>query len=296
MALYREGKMAGLVHAYSGQEAVAVGICGALGDHDTITSTHRGHGHCIAKGMDIGAMMAENLGRATGSCGGKGGSMHITDVAHGVLGANGIVGGGVGIALGAAFSAARLHRDRVSVCFLGDGAMNQGVVFEAMNMAALWRLPLIIACEYNGFTEYTRSEELIAGDLCARAEAFGVPARDVDGMVLGDVRAAAEEAVARGRAGDGPTFLLARTHRYFGHHVAEFDSGYRREGELEQWQGRDPIDHVSRLLIDMAVAPDALADIDAQVHDEVEAAVRSALDAPLPPPETVTDHVFAEVG
>lgn len=293
MALYRAGQMPGLVHAYTGQEAVAVGVCGELRVDDTITSTHRGHGHCLAKGADPARMMAENLGRATGFCGGKGGSMHITDVTLGILGANGIVGGGAGIALGAALSARRLGTDRVSVCFLGDGAMNQGIVFETMNMAALWSLPLIYACEHNGFTEYTRTEHLTAGAINARAAAFGIPAMEVDGMDIHAVREAAARAVARARAGEGPTFLVLRTHRFFGHHVAEFDSGYRNDGELEEWQARDPVAMLAGVLRKQGLPQSALDDVHAEVAAVISAAVEQGLQAPQPEPSTVTEDVYA---
>jgi acetoin:2,6-dichlorophenolindophenol oxidoreductase subunit alpha len=296
MALYREGRMPGLVHAYSGQEAVAVGVCAALRPVDTITSTHRGHGHCLAKGADPARMMAENLGRATGSCRGKGGSMHITDVGHGILGANGIVGGGAGIALGAAFSAQRLGVDRVSVCFLGDGAMNQGVVFETMNMAALWELPLVYVCEHNGFTEYTRSESLTAGTFEGRAAAFGIPAEDIDGMDLEAVRAASARAVTRARRGEGPTFLLMHTHRYHGHHVAELESGYRLEGELETWVARDPIPAFAARLLERGVSREALEACEQQVDGLLDRVVEEALAAPQPNPSSVDEDIYAEVG
>lgn len=291
MQLYRDGYMPGLVHAYSGQEAVAIGISAHLRTDDTITSTHRGHGHCIAKGVDMTAMMAENMGRSGGVCAGMGGSMHVADVSLGILGANGIVGGGVGIATGAAFSAATLGLDRVSICFVGDGSMNQGVVYETMNIASLWRLPLIYVCEYNGFTEYTRTEDLVAGDLGARAEAFGVRAYDVDGMDVVAVRATAEEAIARARAGEGPSMILARTHRYYGHHVAEFDSAYRREGELEHWKAQDPITRLIAVLAERGVSAEDMASIAKEVDVELDKVVEDALESPPPPVEQVERFV-----
>jgi acetoin:2,6-dichlorophenolindophenol oxidoreductase subunit alpha len=293
MALYREGAMPGLVHAYSGQEAIAVGVCGEMEPADTITSTHRGHGHCLAKGADPEGMMAELLGRATGLCGGKGGSMHITDVSLGILGANGIVGGGVGIALGSALTAARLRTGHVSVCFLGDGAMNQGVVFETMNMAALWSLPLVYACEHNGFTEYTRTEDLVAGTLTGRAEAFGIPAVVVDGMDVDAVRSAAREAVGRARAGGGPTFLVLDSHRYHGHHVAELESGYRRPGELERWQARDPIARLGDRLVQEGLSRDELDAAEAAAVRRIDEAVKAALAAPEPGADDLHADVLA---
>ena len=296
MQLYRDGHMPGLVHAYSGQEAVAIGVSAHLRKDDTITSTHRGHGHCIAKGVDMTAMMAENMGRLDGVCAGMGGSMHVADVSLGILGANGIVAGGVGIATGSAFSARTLGTDRVSVCFLGDGSMNQGVVYETMNLAALWQLPLIYVCEYNGFTEYTRTEQLIAGDLLARAEAFGVGAVEVDGMDIVAVRDAAAAAVARARAGGGPSMLLARTHRYYGHHVAEFDSAYREEGELERWRAEDPILRLASLLEDRGLSAEDLATIEKETVAELDGVVERALASPVPAGEQVSAFVYAGTG
>lgn len=293
MQLYRDGFMPGLVHAYSGQEAVAIGICAHLRRDDTITSTHRGHGHCIAKGVDMTGMMAENMGRSGGVCSGMGGSMHVADVSLGILGANGIVAGGVGIAVGAAFSARTLGVDRVSVCFIGDGSMNQGVVYETMNLAALWRLPIVYVCEYNGFTEYTRTEDLVAGDLCARAEAFGVRAFEVDGMDIIAVRDAAAIAVARARSAQGPSMILARTHRYYGHHVAEFDSAYRRQQEDDYWREQDPIVRLEGVLEARGVGPEDLRSIAKEVVAELDRVVEDALASPPPPVEQVGDFILA---
>lgn len=296
MQLYRDGFMPGLVHAYSGQEAVAIGLAVHLRDDDTITSTHRGHGHCIAKGVDMTAMMAENMGRSGGVCSGMGGSMHVADVSLGILGANGIVAGGVGIATGAAFSARTLGLDRVSVCFLGDGSMNQGVVYETMNIAALWSLPLVYVCEYNGFTEYTRTEQLVAGDLVARAEAFGVRGFDVDGMDILAMRQVAAETIAHARAGEGPSMILARTHRYYGHHVAEFDSAYRKEGELEHWRDQDPITRLSAVLEQRGVSVEDLSSLAKEVVEELDRVVERALASPSPPVEQAREFVLVGDG
>jgi acetoin:2,6-dichlorophenolindophenol oxidoreductase subunit alpha len=293
MQLYRDGFMPGLVHAYSGQEAVAIGISAHLRPDDTITSTHRGHGHCIAKGVDMTGMMAENMGRSGGVCSGMGGSMHVADVSLGILGANGIVAGGVGIATGAAFSSRTLGLDRVSVCFLGDGSMNQGVVYETMNLAALWSLPLIYVCEYNGFTEYTRTEQLVAGDLSARAEAFGVRAYEVDGMDVVAMRDVAATVVARARVGEGPSMILARTHRYYGHHVAEFDSDYRREQEDAHWREQDPITRLSAELQSRGVGAEELAIVAKEVVAELDRVVEDALASPPPPVTQVAEFVLA---
>jgi len=289
--LYLSAKMPGLTHLYIGEEAVGVGVCSVLRVDDVITSTHRGHGHCIAKGADIQRMFCELLGKEEGYCRGKGGSMHIADHAHGNLGANAIVGGSAGIATGAAFAAQRLGTDRVAVCFFGDGALGQGLLYEVMNMAALWKLPVVYVCENNLYNEYTHVSEVTAGSIPARAEAFGIPAEEVDGQDVLTVRAAAGRGVDRARSGDGPSFILAATYRYHGHHVGDVDRAYYRTKEEEQlWvTERDPIELLAtRIGDDPAVA--ALRErIDAQVAD----AVAYALDAPYPDPSEVTQDVFA---
>lgn len=195
--LYRGGKMPGLAHLYIGEEAVAVGVCAALNDDDYITSTHRGHGHCLAKGAELNPMFAELLGKEAGYCHGKGGSMHIADTKRGNLGANAIVAGSAGIATGAALSAKKRGSGQVAVCFFGDGALGQGVLYEVMNMASLWRLPVIYVCEENQYNEYTHFSEAIAGDIDARAKAFGIPTEEVDGQDVQAVYVAATRGVAR---------------------------------------------------------------------------------------------------
>src|SRR5438309_4062327 len=217
--LYRSAKMPGLTHLYSGEEAIAVGVCTALRREDWITSTHRGHGHCLAKGASVERMFAELLGKEPGYCRGKGGSMHIADHENGNLGANAIVGGSTGIATGAAMSAKLRGTDQVAVCFFGEGALGQGVLYEVMNMAGLWKLPVVYACENNLYNEYTRYEETTAGDPLTRAQAFGVAAAEADGQDVRAVFDAAVRAVARARRGDGPTFLVLNTYRFHGHHV-----------------------------------------------------------------------------
>src|ERR1044072_2289353 len=206
--LYTRALMPGLAHLYSGEEAIAVGICEALRSDDYITSTHRGHGHCVAKGAELDRMFAELLGKEAGYCKGKGGSMHIADPDTGNLGANAIVGGSAGIATGAAFSAQRLGNGRVAVCFFGDGAMGQGLLYEVMNMAALWKLPVIYVCENNLYNEYTHNSETLAGDMITRAAGFGVEGKSVDGQDVCAVYAAAKELVDRARSGAGPSFLV----------------------------------------------------------------------------------------
>jgi pyruvate dehydrogenase E1 component alpha subunit len=289
--LYLSAKMPGLTHLYIGEEAVAVGICSVLRVDDVITSTHRGHGHCIAKGADVRRMFCELLGKEEGYCRGKGGSMHIADHANGNLGANAIVGGSAGIATGAAFAAQRLGTDRVAVCFFGDGALGQGLLYEVMNMAALWKLPVIYVCENNLYNEYTHFSEVTAGSITARAEAFGIPTAEVDGQDVLSVRAAAELAVERGRSGGGPSFLLAATYRYHGHHVGDIDRAYYRKKEEEElWVSeRDPIDLLAGRVNDDA----AVSVLRRRVEVEVSDAVAYALDAPYPDASEVTEDVFA---
>jgi pyruvate dehydrogenase E1 component alpha subunit len=289
--LYLSAKMPGLTHLYVGEEAIAVGVCSNLRDDDVITSTHRGHGHCIAKGADVRRMLCELLGKEEGYCRGKGGSMHIADHAHGNLGANAIVGGSAGIATGAAFAAQRLGSDRVAVCFFGDGALGQGLLYEVMNMAALWSLPVIYVCENNLYNEYTHFSEVTAGSITARAEAFGISAQEVDGQDVIAVRAAAGGAVERARSGKGPSFLLAATYRYHGHHVGDIDRTYYRTKEEEQrWAGeRDPIDILAARIADEHAVSELRERIEAEVADAVE----YALQAPYPDPSEVTQHVFA---
>jgi TPP-dependent pyruvate/acetoin dehydrogenase alpha subunit len=289
--LYLSAKMPGLTHLYIGEEAVAVGVCSALRVDDVITSTHRGHGHCIAKGADVRRMFCELLGKAEGYCRGKGGSMHIADHANGNLGANAIVGGSAGIATGAAFAAQRLGTDRVVACFFGDGALGQGLLYEVMNMATLWKLPVIYVCENNLYNEYTHFSEVTAGSIPARAEAFGIPAEEVDGQDVLAIRAATERAVVRARSGDGPSFLLAATYRYHGHHVGDIDRAYYRKKEEEElWvTERDPIDLLASRIGDDA----AVSELRERAEAEISDGVAYALEAPYPDPSEVTEHVFA---
>jgi pyruvate dehydrogenase E1 component alpha subunit len=292
--LYRSAKMPGLAHLYSGEEAVAVGICEALRQDDYITSTHRGHGHCLAKGAAVDRMFAELLGKEPGYCRGKGGSMHIADHENGNLGANAIVGGSTGIATGAAMSAKKRGSDQVAVCFFGDGALGQGVLYEVMNMAALWKLPVIYACENNLYGEYTHYSETTAGEMIARAQAFGIPAEQVDGQDVRAVNYAARRAVVRARAGDGPTFLVLDTYRFHGHHVGDVDRAYYRTKEEEQeWSStRDPIALLAARLRADGVADETLERIRGEAKEEVDAGVEFALSAPYPDGTEVDEHVF----
>ena len=254
--LYTRALMPGLAHLYIGEEAVAVGICEALKKTDYVTSTHRGHGHCLAKGATPDRMFAELLGKEAGYCRGKGGSMHIADPATGNLGANAIVGGSAGIATGAALTAKRLKTDQVAVCFFGEGALGQGVLYEVMNLAALYKLPVIYACENNLYTEYTHFSETTAGDILSRGTAFGVHSESVDGQDVRAVHAAAQKLVSRARQGEGPALLVCNTYRYTGHHVGDINREYYRSKQEEQeWKTkRDPIKNMGAWLVSQKLA------------------------------------------
>jgi acetoin:2,6-dichlorophenolindophenol oxidoreductase subunit alpha len=294
--LYTRALMPGLAHLYIGEEAVAVGICSALRSDDYITSTHRGHGHCLAKGASPDRMFAELLGKEAGYCRGKGGSMHIADPDTGNLGANAIVGGSTGIATGAAFAAKQLGNGRVSVCFFGEGALGQGVLYESMNLAQLWKLPVIYVCENNTYNEYTHFSETTAGDILGRPRAFGIHAENVDGQDVRAVRAAAKGAVERARGGNGPAFLLCNTYRYRGHHVGDMSREYYRSKQEEQkWiSERDPIKIFAEWLTAEKVASaDQLESIGAEVNSAIEEAVQFALAAAYPDPSEVQENVYA---
>jgi pyruvate dehydrogenase E1 component alpha subunit len=295
--LYLSAKMPGLTHMYSGQEAVAVGICEALEKTDYITSTHRGHGHCVAKGAGFKEMFCELLGKAEGYCRGKGGSMHIADQENGNLGANAIVGGSIGIATGAALSAKRLGNNFVAVCFFGDGALGQGLLYEAMNMAALWNLPVIYACENNLYGEYTHVSEMAAGKTFgARAEAFGIENFEVDGQDVLAVNSLTQELVARCRKGEGPFFVTLETYRYHGHHVGDINRAYyRSKDEEKEWkEKRDPILNFGEWLVSEKLATkDELTEIGDAVRKDAEDAVAYALQAAYPPVSEVNAHVYA---
>ena len=293
--LYRSAKMPGLAHLYIGEEAVAVGVCEALRKDDYITSTHRGHGHCLAKGAAVDRMFCELLGKEAGYCRGKGGSMHIADHENGNLGANAIVGGSAGIATGAAFSAKARGTDQVAVCFFGEGALGQGVLYEVMNMASLWKLPIVYVCENNLYNEYTHYSETTAGDIAARPAAFGIPAEEVDGQDVRAVHLAATRAVERARAGEGPSFLVCNTYRFHGHHVGDVDRAYYRSREEESaWSSeRDPLVILAEWLVaEGGVGRESLERIEGETTEEVGAAVAFALDAPYPDPAEVDQHVY----
>lgn len=288
--LVHRGEIVGGIHPYIGQEAIAAGVCAALRDDDVITSTHRGHGHVLAKGADPVRMLAELTGRATGLNKGRGGSMHAADFGKGIYGANGIVGAGGAIATGAAWAAVKAGSDRVAVSFFGDGAVNQGVLLETFNLAALWRLPVLFVCENNGYATTLTVAQAVAGSITARAEAFGIPAETVDGTDARAVLAAATRAVERGRAGGGPSFLECTAYRFDAHHTWEHKARvrYRTDEEVAAGRARDPLDVQA-----VHLAEGARAEIDAQVEAVLAEAVAFALDSPPPDPAGALDHLYA---
>jgi TPP-dependent pyruvate/acetoin dehydrogenase alpha subunit len=294
--IYTRALMPGLAHLYIGEEGVAVGVCSALRADDYVTSTHRGHGHCLAKGASPDRMFAELLGKEAGYCKGKGGSMHIADPATGNLGANAIVAGSVGIATGAAFASSRLGNGRVAVCFFGEGALGQGVLYECMNLAKLFKLPVVYVCENNLYTEYTHFSETTAGDIVTRAIAFGVDGAAVDGQDVRAVYATAKRLVDNARKGEGPGFLLCNTYRYHGHHVGDINREYYRSKKEEQtWKTeRDPVRNFSEWLMREGHSDaQALAAIDAELKAEMKKAVDFAIAAPYPNPDEVGEDVYA---
>lgn len=292
------GILPGAVHLYIGQEAVAAGVCLQLRDTDYVTSTHRGHGHFLGKGGDPKAMMAEIWGKKTGICKGMGGSMHVADVTKGILGANGIVGGGFAIATGAAFGAKLAKEGRVSVCFFGDGASNQGVLMECLNVSTLWELPIVFICEHNQFCEFTRAEQVTAGKISDRARAFGIHVAEVDGNDVEAVWKATSEAVARARSGAGPCFIEAETYRIQGHMEFEKEllagGKYREAEEIERWVAKDPIARYSDKLTKSGAATAAkLEEISERVSKTVAEAVAFSHASEPADPELVFSLMFA---
>lgn len=291
--MFAAGELPGFVHLSIGQESVAAGVIDVLRESDYITATHRGHGHIIAKGARFHPMLAELMGKATGYCRGKGGSMHIFDVGLGVLGANGILGAGQPIAVGAAYSARLQGRDDVAVTFFGEGASAQGAVHEAMNLAAVWKAPVVFVAEVNGFAELTPYEVHVAvPSLASRGAGYGIPATSVDGLDVLEVRAAAEECVARARAGDGPSLLEIRTVRWHGHYEGD-PQRYRDPDELARRADVDPIAHLELALREAGVAEERLVEAARRADADLDAAVEAARADPLPAPEDALDHVYA---
>jgi pyruvate dehydrogenase E1 component alpha subunit len=293
-SLYTKGQVRGSSHAAIGQEAVAVGACFALQPTDYITSTHRGHGHAIAKGADTKKMMAELLGKRDGYCRGKGGSMHIADFSIGMLGANGIVGGGLGIAAGAALSSQLQQNHRVTVCFFGEGALNQGVFSEVANIAAIWELPLVLLCENNQYEMSARVSDMVSvPELSQRAAGFGFPGVSVDGMDVLSVYDAAVKAVAWARDGHGPSLVVATCYRLEGHFSGDTQS-YRTKEEIQGWWERDPVEAFARNLLELAVlTPDQVGALRAQASREVDEALEFAIKSEPPDPGELYEDVYA---
>jgi TPP-dependent pyruvate/acetoin dehydrogenase alpha subunit len=288
--LARSGEIAGGIHPYIGQEAVAAGCCAALRADDVITSTHRGHGHVLAKGADPGRLLAELAGRATGLNRGRGGSMHAADVSLGVLGANGIVGAGAPIAVGAAWAARQAGTDRVAMSFFGDGAVNQGVLLEALNLAALQRAAVVFVCENNGYAVTLPVQSGTAGKVTARAAAFGIRSSTVDGMDPEAVFAAAAEAVDRARGGSGPVFLEFLTYRFDAHHTRDhrLRLSYRTDDEVARWRARDPV-----LIQGQRLSPAARERIDQEVESVIADATTFARSSPVPESGGALDFLYA---
>jgi TPP-dependent pyruvate/acetoin dehydrogenase alpha subunit len=294
--LFEKGLIRGNVHPCIGQEAVSVGVCTALRRDDYMTSTHRGHGNCLAKGADPRFMMAELLGRKTGYCKGKGGSMHIADFDGGNLGANGIVGGGFPIATGAGIGIQNRKTDQVVVCFFGDGAANQGTFHESLNLAALWKLPVLYVCENNQYALSTPLHESVGlPELSERGRAYGIPGVRVDGNDVLEIFARAGEAVLRARAGEGPTLLDCLTYRFFGHFTGDPGRGitYRSKAEMDKWLQRCPIARLRRHLLEGAAATaEELQEVETRAKSTIAAATQFGLDSPWPSPEEALEDVF----
>ena len=294
--IFEAGRMPGFIHLYVGQEAVAAGVCAALRDDDQVSSTHRGHGHLVAKGGDLSRMMAELMGKATGYCGGKGGSMHVCDLDLNMLGANGIVGGGVPIAVGAGFANKYRANGAVSVAFFGDGATNIGAFHEAANMAAALELPVLFVCENNEYAEYTRRDETMAiDDVVERAAAYGMPGAKVDGMDAVAVFEATTGALDRARHGGGPSFIECKTYRYYNHHgVQTLGMKYRSDDEVKEWRDRDPVPRHEDLMVSVgAMTPDGIEAVRDEIAAEVEAAIEFAEQSPMPDPADLLVDVYS---
>ncbi|MEM3577542.1 MAG: pyruvate dehydrogenase (acetyl-transferring) E1 component subunit alpha [Candidatus Bathyarchaeia archaeon] len=292
--LYAQNIVPGTIHLYAGEEAVAVGVCSNLRKDDYITSTHRGHGHCIAKGADLKRTMAEILGKKTGYCKGKGGSMHIADFSIGMLGATAVVGAGIPIAVGAGLSIALRKTDQVVACFFGEGASNQGTFHEGINMAAVWRLPVIFVCENNLYAMGTRQSRVMPiENIADRAVAYGIPGVAVDGNDVLAVYEAAQRAVERARKGEGPTLIECKTYRHKGHSRVD-PARYRPKEEVAEWLAKDPIKRFKeRLLREGVLTAEEIQKIEVDVAAEIEEAVRFAMESPYPAPEEALEDVYA---
>ncbi|EPY2276226.1 pyruvate dehydrogenase (acetyl-transferring) E1 component subunit alpha [Clostridium sporogenes] len=296
MNTFAEGKIPGFVHLYIGEEAVATGVCANLKDSDYITSTHRGHGHILAKGGDLKFMMAELFGKATGYCKGKGGSMHIADATKGILGANGIVGAGHNIAVGAGLSAQYRGTDQVCVCFFGDASTNQGTFHESLNMASVWKLPVVFVCENNLYgISMSQSRHQAIKDVADRGVAYNVPGIVVDGNDVFAVYEAAEEAIKRAREGKGPTLIECKTYRHRGHFEGD-PCVYKPTEEQEEWLAKDPIPRFEKYLLENEVlTEEKLREVQSKVEDEINKAVDFANNSPYPELESVLEDVYTDI-
>ncbi|MTT33243.1 pyruvate dehydrogenase (acetyl-transferring) E1 component subunit alpha [Terrilactibacillus sp. BCM23-1] len=292
--IFAKGELPGFVHLYAGEEAVAVGVCSHLTDDDSITSTHRGHGHCIAKGCDLDGMMAEIYGKVTGLCRGKGGSMHIADIKKGMLGANGIVGGGFPLAVGAGLTAKVKKTDHVAVCFFGDGANNHGTFHEAINMAAIWNLPVLFVAENNGYGEASTYEYASScTHIADRAAGYNIPGEIVDGKDLLAVYEAAERAVNRARKGEGPTLLECKTYRNYGHFEGDTQTYKDSEERMEEEEQNDCIKKFRNYMETQGLAkPEELDEIEDSVKKALEHAVKFGEESPNPDPSELTKDVY----
>jgi pyruvate dehydrogenase E1 component alpha subunit len=292
--LYAQNLVPGTIHLYAGEEAVAVGVCSNLRKNDYITSTHRGHGHCIAKGADLKRTMAEILGKKTGYCKGKGGSMHIADFSIGMLGATAVVGAGIPIAVGAGLSIKLRKTDQVVACFFGEGASNQGTFHEGINMAAVWRLPVIFVCENNLYAMGTHQSRVMnIENIADRAIAYGIPGVVVDGNNVLAVYEATVKAVERARNGEGPTLIECKTYRHKGHSRVD-PARYRPKEEVEEWLAKDPIKRFKEKLLKDGILTEAeVRQIEREVAAKIEDAVRFAMESPYPDPEEALEDVYA---
>lgn len=291
---YSMGKIHGTMHLSIGQEASAIGSVSALRSDDLILNTHRGHGHCIAKGADVNKMVAEFFGKETGYCRGRGGSMHIADVEGGNLGANGVVAGGIPLSVGVGLSLKMKKSDQIVLCFFGDGAVNSGAFHESLNMASIWKLPIVFICENNQYAmSYSIKKAVAIDDIAKRADSYGIPGRSVDGNDVIEVYRAVGEAITRARDGDGPTLIVNETYRWRGHSKSDRNL-YRTKGEIESWKQKDPIKRFRDHLITIGVLTEEEADkLEQESSDIIDAGVEFAEASPEPSPETIDDGVYA---
>ncbi|MDO4549167.1 MAG: thiamine pyrophosphate-dependent dehydrogenase E1 component subunit alpha [Clostridia bacterium] len=294
--LFENNYLRGSVHVYVGEEAIASTVCSRLTDEDYIASTHRGHGHCIAKGARLDYAMAELMGKQTGYCKGRGGSMHIADLTKGNLGANAIVAGGVPIATGAALACKMKGNKNVAVSFFGDGATNEGVFHEALNMASIWKLPIVYVCENNGYgISVPAWQSTAVEDISVRAAAYDMPGETVDGNDVEAIDAAFARALERAKSGKGPSLIECKTYRWMGHWTGD-PQNYRTREEVEAWKEKCPIKRFKKRLIEMGADAAEIEKIEESSRESVEAAARFAIDSPLPDPAHVLDDVFYEGG